>query len=301
MAMPAATNNMPPTSQTTDGLAPPLREVQEFEASLLAEPNDAGKFEQCVEKRDDLLEKHDGIETLIAAYEKVMSSQCKLYKEQKELCQQHRQDKTKNISIEQWGRFIGVAAAGENITKGRLNALTQVSKVWDRKRMQHYGWYTCGERYCKVLAAAANKVPDWSEATKKLNRLILRRIEIPGRRLHDTSKNPISQTDLENLKLWTDKNPYIKAKDPEGKELPYQELEKLPDGFGFDEFGLVVRSEFATVPGPDGNEHTEHQGGGHRADDLKVSEDSEASEDESTEDNGLKISEDESRRNDGSE
>ncbi|TPX21023.1 hypothetical protein DIZ76_016923 [Coccidioides immitis] len=43
-------------------------ELREFQASLLAQPDDTKRFQQCVAKQDKLLARHEGIKVLIADY-----------------------------------------------------------------------------------------------------------------------------------------------------------------------------------------------------------------------------------------
>lgn len=78
-----------------------------------------------------------------------------------------------------------------------------------------------------------------------LNRIIHRRAQQHGRREVKESANPIEPDDLINLKAWSHKDPYIKTNDHEGIALPFRKLDitDLPAGFGFDEFGLMVRKE----------------------------------------------------------
>ncbi|OJD20969.1 hypothetical protein ACJ73_07690 [Blastomyces percursus] len=66
-----------------------------------------------------------------------------------------------------------------------------------------------------------------------------------GRRQIQLSKNPISPPDLDNLQAWKDLSSFIRLKDPEKTELPYKKLTVLPDGYGFDKFGLLVHRNFA--------------------------------------------------------
>lgn len=65
------------------------------------------------------------------------------------------------------------------------------------------------------------------------------------RRNVNESVNPIEPDDLVNLKAWSYKDPYIKKKDRGEIALPFKKPadKKLPAGFGFDKFGLLVRKE----------------------------------------------------------
>ncbi|KMP02521.1 hypothetical protein CISG_07824 [Coccidioides immitis RMSCC 3703] len=184
-----------------------------------------------------------------------MSSGCKLYRQQRELCQQEAgSSTTTDEEIEQWDWFIGIAWDSSKIKRSQLNTLKQVSRCWGQEKLQYYGWPSLGVRFCKLLATAANQIASWEEACIKLNRLMLRRIQTHGRRPIRHAKHPISQIDLENLKKWTHRNPYIKDNNPERESHPFQQLgsDKLPNGYGVDKFSLFVLEDFAASPNSDG-------------------------------------------------
>ncbi|KAF2175489.1 hypothetical protein K469DRAFT_491244, partial [Zopfia rhizophila CBS 207.26] len=123
-----------------------------------------------------------------------------------------------------------------------LPCFRKISSAWGEEKIQHYQWAFAGEKYCKVLRTASSQVPNWAEASIKLNQLILRRIQMRGRQPLKPSINPISLIDLENLKRWRDQNPYIKMNDRERVSLHYRRLtlNDIPDIYGFDKYGLVV-------------------------------------------------------------
>ena len=58
---------------------------------------------------------------------------------------------------------------------------------------------------------------------------------------------PLEPTDLINVKSWTTNDPYAKDKDPDNVPLPFIALsaEQLPDGYGFDQYGLLVPGDQA--------------------------------------------------------
>ncbi|OAQ58043.1 ATP-dependent DNA helicase PIF1 [Pochonia chlamydosporia 170] len=128
---------------------------------------------------------------------------------------------------------------------GNLARLRTVRRIWGGDKVQYYQWAHRGEDFCKKLCTAARQVSDWDEAVVKLNRLIHRRAEQIGRRKVKQSVDPIDPDDLVNLKAWSHKDPYVKKKDREGIALSLSKLAvtDLPAGFGFDKFGLMVRTE----------------------------------------------------------
>ncbi|KAF2254511.1 hypothetical protein BU26DRAFT_139666 [Trematosphaeria pertusa] len=80
---------------------------------------------------------------------------------------------------------------------------------------------------------------------------MLRRHQIPQRRLIEDSANPISHADLENLAAWDHTETFVIKGDTEEVVLHCRPLtmKDLPDGFGFDKFGLIVRIAHAVTPG----------------------------------------------------
>jgi len=178
-----------------------------------------------------------------------MFEECKEYKTKK--LQGWSKKEESERDAENWDRFIGVAREGDAIRKC-LPPLRKVSTRWGKEKVQHYGWAYRGEKYCKILGTAVSTVSNWFEAVHKLNQLMKRRMEMDGRRPFRASVNPIDQVDLENLKRWPHKDWYIKMNDHEKVQLEYWELtvDDLPEEYGFDEYGLMVRREFATMVRP---------------------------------------------------
>jgi hypothetical protein len=128
-----------------------------------------------------------------------------------------------------------------------LVCLRIVGSYWGQDVIQHYQWTSRPLKFCKVLRTAVLAVPDLSEAIVKLNRLILRRHQIPGRRLIQDSASSISQGDLKKLAAWDHTNSFTES--GLGVALPYRPVaaQELSDGFGFDKFGLLVRIAHAVA------------------------------------------------------
>jgi len=194
------------------------------------------KYELCVQVRNDLLEQHTGVQLLIAACEHVMFTHCTEYKDLKEA----RVKPSAMQSDPEWDRFLAVAEDSLERKSRCLSALKTVARHWGQDVVRHYLWAYKGVKYCHALCTAARKVPVYKIAAKGLSLSMLKRSrEGPTlkRRPIRASPNPIEQSDLDYL-----------SRHPPEDELAIE----LPDGFGFDKFGLVVCKEYAAVlPEPD--------------------------------------------------
>jgi len=221
--------------------------LDELRRTLRSCEIDADRFQVCVRWRDYALSKDTQFQYFVAEMDTIMFEECKEYERKKlEVCSEQK-DSERDA---EWGQFVGVVREGDAIRKC-LAPLRRVSIRWGKEKVQHYNWACRGEKYCKSLGTAVSTVSDWSEAVCKLNQLMKRRMVMSGRRAIQVSVNPIDQIDLENLKKWPRKDPYIKMNDREEVQLEYRELtvDDLPEGYGFDEYGLIVRSEFAVTVG----------------------------------------------------
>ncbi|KAF2193571.1 hypothetical protein K469DRAFT_497944, partial [Zopfia rhizophila CBS 207.26] len=176
-------------------------------------------------------------EWLCASVEEVMLAECAQYKKERSCWS--TQLNNGDADTKRWERFVGAAKTGGELRKQSLAPLTKVSGCWGIEKVQHYEWAYVGEKYCKVLGTAASRIPDWEEASVKLNRLILRRINAYWRPLM-LSANLIDLIDLENLKKWPGKNEFEKNSS-KGFRLPYQPVSHsdLPNGYSFDQYGLI--------------------------------------------------------------
>ena len=74
-----------------------------------------------------------------------------------------------------------------------------------------------------------------------------RRLQIPGRRELTLSVNSLAQVDLLNVRSWKGTGSYVMLKDPDKVQLPYEPITigDVPEGFGLDEYGLIVYEDFA--------------------------------------------------------
>ncbi|KXX77152.1 hypothetical protein MMYC01_207566 [Madurella mycetomatis] len=212
------------------------------------------KYELCVQVRNDLLEQHTGVQLLIAACEHVMFTHCTEYKDLKEA----RVKPSAMQSDPEWDRFLDVAEDSHERKSRCLSALKTVARHWGQDVVRHYLWGYKGVKYCHGLCTASRKVPVYKIAAKGLSLSMLKRSQegpTLKRRPIRASPNPIEQSDLDYL-----------SRHPPEDELAIE----LPDGFGFDKFGLVVCKEYAAVlPEPDDTgAEMPTQRGGAEADDA---------------------------------
>ncbi|KAK3375809.1 hypothetical protein B0T24DRAFT_523517 [Lasiosphaeria ovina] len=218
-----------------------LQRVAQFRNKICLYKTDTEKYELCLQIRDDLLNEHTGVQLLVAACEHVMFTQCAEYKDWKE-SRDTPPAEPNEADLVEWDRFLSVAKDGLEIKSKCVTALKTVARYWGQDVVQHYQWAYKGRKYCDKLCAAAREVHDWEKVVTALNSLILKRSQQGmslKRRPVSASLNPIEQGDLDNLR-----------KHPPENGLAID----LPDGFGFDKFGLIVHEEYTVVlPEPDSN------------------------------------------------
>ncbi|KAK3344482.1 hypothetical protein B0T25DRAFT_573417 [Lasiosphaeria hispida] len=157
---------------------------------------------------------------------------CKIEPEKYELCVRMRNDLLgehtgiqllattyEHIMFTQYTEFLGVAKDGLELKSKCLSSLKTVACYWGPDVIQHYQLAYKGRKYCDKLCAAAWDVHEFNVAVKGLNWSMLER-----------SQQGMSQVfPLED-------RPAI----------------RLPNGFGFDNFSLMVHKEYAVMlPEPD--------------------------------------------------
>ncbi|KAK0656528.1 hypothetical protein B0T16DRAFT_425083 [Cercophora newfieldiana] len=251
-AEPSRPAEMRPNNEPDDDaivLAPDqASQVDRFRDELRLCETDTHRYDLCVQKRDELLDQHTGLQILVAACERVMSTECPEYRRRKQTKSRDSSQPpstNKEDDAAQWDRFFGVATDGSK----RLSSLKEVVRCWGRDVVQHYQWASKGEKYWNQLRTTARRVPVWEEAVVGLNWSMLQRSRDIHRRPVKALVNPIEQADLDSLRTWSREDPF-----------PCQKLtaEDLPDTFGFDKYGLMVHKEFAVgLPGPDSTGTTE--------------------------------------------
>jgi len=241
-----ASSDAPTVAYEIDLLLTPneAKLLEKFRHDIRLCQTDLERYDKCLQKRDELLEENDRLVLRLAAFEHVMSRECVWYRERKERVRQPARlpRMTQEDGAAKWERFVGVVAVGSDTIPKLLPPLKVVSLRWGKDVVQHYQLASKGQNYCNKFSAAA-KLHNRENGIRKLNRLLLRRFQIPGRRDIKTGLNPIEPVDLHNLANWTDEGPFVKEGDPDKIQLPFADLtrEDLPGGFIFDQFGLMVR------------------------------------------------------------
>jgi hypothetical protein len=202
--------------------------------------------------RDKLLDQHTELGWLFACVEKVMLQESTSYRENK---RSWANETGTDADAKQWEQFMSIAESGAKVKKQCLAPLTKASAFWGNDKVRHYGWASKGWGYCKVLGTAVARSPDWNNALVKLNQLLLSRIAA-GHGLKACA-NSIELIDLEQLKAWPDQTDFTDGR--HGHILKYQMVtdSDLPDGHGFDQYGLVVLAEFACQLQPATNATTQ--------------------------------------------
>ncbi|KAK0701088.1 hypothetical protein B0T26DRAFT_763683 [Lasiosphaeria miniovina] len=229
--------------------------VETFRQEIRLCETDTQKFGKCIQKRDELLEENDGFILRLTAFENVMSVECTSYRGRKERARPLATPPGRIVTGDgaaKWDRFVGAAAVGSDAISKLLPPLKMVSLQWGKDFVQHYQLAGKGQNYCNKFSAAV-KLHTLENGVRKLNQLLLRRFQIPGRRGVRAGVNPIEPVDLQNLATWRDEAPFIKDGDPSEVQLPFVDLtsKDLPPGFIFDRFGLLVRRPFEPLAGAD--------------------------------------------------
>ncbi len=226
--------------------------VDSFRQDIRLCSTEREKLEKCSQKRDELLGASDRLAFMLTAFEQVMLVECVEYRQRIRRTQSPR--RTDEEDRAKWDRFVGVAVDSSKQIQKLLPPLKSVSLCWGADVVQHYQLARKGEHYCNKFARAA-KLHRFGEAVRKLNRLMLRRHQTLGYREIKAEVNPIQPVDLTNLAMWKTDGPFVKEGNCEWIPLPNSTLTSadLPADFGFDQYGLLVRLQFATQSDVDGS------------------------------------------------
>jgi hypothetical protein len=212
-------------------------EVKQFREDITSCENEAGKYALCLRKRDDLFAKKSLVQIEFAYYAPVFAVSSTY--------------ETSKASDAKWQQFLRTAACGSESRLRITRELKKVAECWGEDFVRHYCMANRGIGFAIHLAGVASKHPDWeTDALPRLQQLVRRRLQLTKIGRHKYV-HPLERTDLKNAKSWTAKGPYVKNKDPDSMSLPFETLdaEQLPDGFGFDRYGLLVPKDQA-VPEP---------------------------------------------------
>lgn len=230
------------------------KRIETFRRDIRLCKTDTEKYDKCIQKRDELLEESDKLVLRLAAFENVMSLECVSYKGRKERARplSNRPRMTEEDGAAKWDQFVGIAAVGSDAISKLLPPLKVISVQWGKDFVQHYQLAGKGQHYCNKFSTAV-KLHTREAGVRKLNQLLLRRFQIPGRRAIRAGVNPIEPVDLKNLASWKDYAPFVKEGDPDEVQLPFVDLTRddLPAGFIFGRFGLMIRPPSDHLAGAD--------------------------------------------------
>src|SRR3569833_366322 len=204
-----------------------LEEISQSRQDIRLCQSDEDKFQLITRTRDDLLHRRANLELLIAAYDPVFD-ECAAYRALKDNNAPVRNDD----DAKKWKHFIRIAKD----EKTRLACLKAVGSRWGRAVVQHNQWISRPLKFCRILRRASIAVPEWPHARDKLNAIMLEQHQTPRQCIIKDSPHPISQVHLEKLAASTHTQHHPLA----AQDLPY--------GFGFDGFGVLVRTAYVAAP-----------------------------------------------------
>lgn len=213
-----------------------VEQLKQFLHAIRSCDSETARYELCLEKRDELLERQDQLlgervrlHIEFAFYEPAFAEST-TYKAASQ------KDRT-------WQKFANGAEFGRNSQTSRWTAeLKSAATGWGEEIVQHYA----GERgvnFAVEFARVARTHPSWeTNALPRFQQLVRRRIQLIEKHGRHSFRNPLERIDLVNARLWDTNNSYIKHKDPDQVYLPVSILreEELPCGYGFDQYGLLV-------------------------------------------------------------
>lgn len=218
---------------------PKATQVKQFHFRIRSCDSDAGKYELCLGKRDQLLDEQEHLQIEFAYYEQVFTEST-IYKASK--------------TQESWRDFTATAAEGSKSRDRIINELKKAAGYWGDDLVQHYSVGERGINFAIQFAATAKSHPDWeTQALPRFQQLVCRRIQLAKHGRHKFV-HPLERTDLINAKMWTVDGPYVKMKDPERVSLPLRKLrqDQLPEDYDFDQHGFLVPKP-STVSCSDGS------------------------------------------------
>ncbi|KAI6768567.1 hypothetical protein HG531_010756 [Fusarium graminearum] len=228
-----------------------LTEKPAVQRNMLGEPqndaprlrlcaNDDERYEICISIRDKLIAAHQSHVCHVAISHRLMVDECPSYKRKFDSIKTrdpHRKEKQES----EWEYYVGIASKNVAQWEKKRSSLCAAARYWGTERLQYYEWFAQTKHFCKKLAVAAKRVPNWEEAVIKLNQIRLNRHHAVGKQRITADGPEIRCWDLDMLKSWINKSPYgIKRKENidqlEFRPVYRQELES----HGLDKYGLLV-------------------------------------------------------------
>ncbi len=217
-----------------------LHQVNDFR-ELLNRTDDTDRLQLCAEKCSELLRHDTGLQMLIAAYDDVMSAVCRRFenKRRRRLGRRYRPAATRSPRVRP-SVTNGSATSASPPAQPRSNpTVSSPSRPWHFAGVEQSSSTTSGrpggENFCNLLRARAVEISEWRNFALALTFVMLRRHGKVRRHGIAYSRDPITSSDLMEL-----------------KGFPLSEIQDstLPAGFGLDEFGIMVHEQFAVRPPP---------------------------------------------------
>ena len=137
-----------------------------------------------------------------------------------------------------------------NVEKKKVDAaLNKLQRKWGKERVQAYKWSSTRRGHLELLASVCGQVETWEEFVIKLNQLLVHRHQRTGR----GKRNLRGGVDRNVLK-WKHRQAFA----IEGISLPFEPLSRVPTGFDFDKYRIIiklgVKSEAADAESPSSQE-----------------------------------------------
>ncbi|KAI1318032.1 hypothetical protein F5Y16DRAFT_139786 [Xylariaceae sp. FL0255] len=196
-------------------------EIRAFRKSLKSLGRE-GKARRYLEKRDDLLRRHAGLDLLFGCYWPLFKQDRSCHKQQDEA----------------WEEFESQSREAHK----RIKCVLTIASIWGKEVVLYYRLFSEGRRYCDKIRTVAKAFPRWEKATAVLNYAIHQRLQKRDldKRTPEGRKgvNPIENYDLDLIKGIVDRVANNSSRLPEDLSLP---LSKIPQGYHLDDYGLIVR------------------------------------------------------------
>lgn len=199
-------------------LAPDDKEdIHEF---LKSSPNSTN----CQTQRCRLLESRDKLRLSLICWQLAFATACPDYQEEKPA---------------EWREFDEEVRSNRTETDSIMRCILTISECWGEDVVCHYAWRLSGLYSCNKLRFLAKRLPKWPVVAMLLNHSILKRIHSTDKRTPEVKNNanPIEPSDLDYVKGLTEQQIQNTV-----------DLFELPSGYGRDNYGLIVREQFAGLP-----------------------------------------------------
>ncbi|KAL2281221.1 hypothetical protein FJTKL_11668 [Diaporthe vaccinii] len=181
------------------------------------------QIEDCRRQRVRLLESRTNLKTSFVCWQLAFEKACPEY---------HQKNPT------EWRDFDKEVRSHHSSVDKQMRCILSISEAWGDDVVQHYAWQSSPIYNCNKLRSLSRKSPSWPAVAKVLNHSILKRIRSTDKRTTEVKEkaDPVERSDLEYA---------CGHKFPSDKHVESLDLSQLPEGYGLDLYGLIVRKRFA--------------------------------------------------------